>query len=85
MMKPTSVQFDTEVGDDGPYSIGFWFEGAGLPSYLSLARDELEDPEWAYVGGRPASRLPNGQSCLYGERNKPRVVLRCELPLLLSL
>jgi len=48
-MKPARIQLDTDFEEDGLYSITFWFQNSELPSYLSLARDEIEDPEFSYI------------------------------------
>ena len=42
------IQIDSEYEDDGLYSITFWFDD-DPPRYLSLARDEYEDPEYIYI------------------------------------
>jgi hypothetical protein len=48
-MKPVRIQFDTDFADDGLYSITFWFQNSEVPSYVSLAKDEIEDPECSYI------------------------------------
>lgn len=48
-MKPTKIQFDTDFEEDGLFSITFWFDKYKIPSYLSIAKDEMEDPDFVYI------------------------------------
>jgi len=48
-MKPSRIQIDREFEDDGLYGVTFWFGEGNNPSYLSLARDQLEDPDHIYI------------------------------------
>ena len=48
VLKTKSVQIDTELQDDGLYSITFYFGKSRNPYYMTLARDEYEEPDDIY-------------------------------------
>lgn len=49
MLTPTSIQIDKEFQDDGLFAITFYFEKDRIPYYITVCRDEYEEPDAVYV------------------------------------
>ena len=47
-MKVARAKIDEEFEDDGLFSVTFWMDHGQVPSYVSIARDEMEDPDSVY-------------------------------------
>ena len=47
-MRAKKVQIDHDFQDDGLFAITFYFEEDVVPYYITLSRDELEDPDVIY-------------------------------------
>ncbi|MBO2009985.1 hypothetical protein [Hymenobacter negativus] len=47
-MQVDRTQIDTESEDDGLFSVTFWFDKSTVPGFVTIARDELEEPDVIY-------------------------------------
>lgn len=48
IMLASKVQIDREFQDDGLYAVTFYFRAGEIPYYVTLARDETEEPDEIY-------------------------------------